>query len=557
MELYKIKNLSFAYPDSKHKVLSDINLDIDSGSFTIVTGNSASGKSTLLKIMSGSLVPKGAVGGECILGGVSVFNEDKTPFYSAVSYVPQEVGLGLVTENVDTCLAFTLENLGVEPNEIKKRVYEIASYFNMSKWFKKKISNLSGGQKQMLLLASAMITNPKVLLLDEPTSSLDPILSQEFFNIIKKINTDFNTTIIVVEHKIENIISLCDRLVVLDKGKIICCDTASNVLRQLSDSKPDTLPVSEFTSGLELFNAFKTDNIPPITVKDAITYIKKTTVAGQGCGQDNPKKSHNIFSVDDKCDDEIVKLKNVSFAFDKNSCDVLDSVSLGVSKGEVLAILGENGAGKTTLLKVLSGVSKPYSGKIFIDKKNITTYKGDTLYNNLVTALPQNPKHIFTCRTIVKEFDEMSDDSLFISSLIKLFDIGAILDKHPYDVSYGQMQRVALCKVMLTKPKILLLDEPTSGLDASNKKSLGDILQRVAKSGVAIVMVTHDMDFVAQNCDKCSLLFNGELTTPISTCKFLNDNYFYTTFASKVAREFSLTSVTTTALIQDIKDIKE
>ncbi|QSX04857.1 ATP-binding cassette domain-containing protein [Sedimentibacter sp. zth1] len=546
MEAFKIENLSFAYPEQDKWALNEINLTIESGEFVTLCGKSGCGKSTLLKSLKPSLAPYGEKHGLIYFKNRILGNVDLREQTSAIGYVLQNPDNQIVTDKVWHELAFGLENLGYDNKKIRLRVAEMASFFGIQEWFMKNVNELSGGQKQLLNLAAIMTMQPSVLILDEPTSQLDPIAAGDFLNTIKKINRDLGTTIILSEHRLEEVFPISDRIVVMDKGKIIVNSTPQNTGKKLKELNHDmfcAMPPS-IRICAEVQNNLQTIDYP-LTVKESRIWINELFK-----DKEIKKRSIEAKKVDFNSEEIVIDLKDVWFRYEKNEPDVVKDLSLKVAKGQIYAMAGGNGTGKSTALSIISGINKPYRGTVKIKGKNIKKYTDKELFNENLGVLPQNPQSIFVEMTVREELYEMVSDDKIINEIIDLMEIKELLNMHPYDLSGGEQQKVAFAKVMLLKPKIILLDEPTKALDSHFKIKFADILKKLRAQGATILMVSHDIEFCAEYADMCSLFFNGSIVATNTSGKFFSGNSFYTTFANRMSRHIFNNGVTVEDVIK-------
>lgn len=555
MEIYRIKNLNFTYPQTNKKALEDINITINSGDFVTICGKSGSGKSTLIRHLKTILTPHGKKEGEILFLDKYLDEVDHHIQVSKIGYVLQSPDNQIVTDKVWHELAFGLESLGYDSKTIRLRVAEMASFFGIQTWFHKNVSELSGGQKQILNLAAIMAMQPSVLILDEPTSQLDPIAASDFLETIKKINRELGTTIIITEHRLEEIIPMSDRLIVMDQGRIISDDLPKKVGVELSEIGHPMF--SSMTSAMQIFAGVESNyQSCPITVKEGRQWIDG--YMGRRVINKNTAaiKNNNISK------DIVIKLKEVWFKYDKNIPDTIKDLSLEVREGEFYCIVGGNGTGKTTTLSIISGMQKPYRGKVFINGKDISKISTKDKFKNNLGVLPQNPQSLFVKKTVELDLYEILSDTKLnkeekagkVKRIVAITELNDLLSMHPYDLSGGEQQRAALAKVLLLEPKILLLDEPTKGLDNFFKEKLADILKSLTSQGVTIVMVSHDIEFCAKYGDTCAMVFDGSMISSNTTKEFFSGNSFYTTAANRMARHICSDVVTIEDVIELCKE---
>lgn len=537
MNEYKIKDLSFSYPDSINKELDKVSLIINQGEFVTICGKSGSGKSTLLKHLKTELTPHGTKCGEIYFLNKALKDVNLREQSQKIGFVMQNPDNQIVTDKVWHELAFGLESLSYNQKVIRLRVAEMASYFGIQNWFYKKVCELSGGQKQLLNLASVMAIEPEVLILDEPTSQLDPIAASDFINTIRKINLEFGTTIIIVEHHLDEVFQYSDKVVVMDRGKIIANaspQSVGNILRESNHDMLASLPIPA-----QIFYSLDSKEQCPLNVNEGRKWIERYV--------ENNKISYKTDKVDKEilCKKDVaISLKDVWFRYSKGSQDVLKGVTLEVPVGVFYAIVGGNGTGKTSMLKSICKINKTYRGRIKINGKDINKYKGNELFNNCLAMLPQDPQCIFVKKTVREELYEMFsimqrkslETEKFINEVVELTEIKNLLNRHPYDLSGGEQQKAALAKILLNKPKIILLDEPTKGIDSYFKIKLAKILKNLVKTGVTVLMVSHDIEFCAQHAEIASMFFDGSIVTTNRIKEFFENNCFYTTIANRMCR---------------------
>ena len=534
MGSFSFRNLSFAYPEIENNALCDISFDISQGEFLILCGPSGCGKSTLLRHLKTCLTPHGRRKGEIFYKDKLLSDTDERTQSQEIGFVQQSPENQVVTDKVWHELAFGLESLGFDTPTIRRRVAEVAAFFGIENWFYKNVTELSGGQKQLLSLASVMCMNPEVLILDEPTAQLDPIAASDFLALLGKINRELGITVILTEHRLEEAFPFASRIVVMEKGKVVCDDAPEKVGLHLRDR--DSGMFLAMPTAMRVWAGVETDLPCPLTVREGSDFLSEL----------NKKKQ--LLPLEEQtehiCSDKItLQCDELWFRYEKDLPDVVKGFSLTLHKGEFYAILGGNGAGKTTTLKVISGLRKAYRGTVTVNGK--------------VALLPQNPQALFVKKTVREDlFEALSSVKISkqekeerVARVVALCELSELLDRHPYDISGGEQQRAALAKVLLTAPDILLLDEPTKGLDAEFKVSFARIINKLTLQGVTVLMVSHDVAFCAEYAHKCGMFFDGSLVAEGTPREFFSGNSFYTTSANRMARHLIPDAVTVSDII--------
>lgn len=529
MENYSFKNVSFSYPGGENKVLRDISLQISQGEFVILCGPSGCGKSTLLRHFKTCLAPHGELSGEILFGSAPLAETDERTQAQEIGFVLQSPENQVVTDKVWHELAFGLESLGYDTPTIRRRVAEIAAFFGIENWFYKNVTELSGGQKQILSLASVMAMSPKILVLDEPTAQLDPIAASDFIALLGKINRELGITVILTEHRPEEVFPFATRVIVMENGSIICDDVPERVGHHLREKNSGMFLA--MPTAMRVWSGVETSLDCPLNVRDGSEFLSAL------------KKEKDFLPLPEEKtyphgEENALECDGLWFRYEKSLPDVVKGFSLTLKKGEFFAILGGNGSGKTTTLRLISGIRNAYRGKIKA--------------NGRVGMLPQNPQTLFVKKTVREDLYEALIDLKItqrekdeqVARVARLCSLEDLLDRHPYDLSGGEQQRTALAKVLLTAPDILLLDEPTKGFDAQFKVVFADIVNKLTAQGVTVLMVSHDVQFCAEYAHRCGMFFDGNIVAQGTPREFFSGNSFYTTPANRMARHLIEKAVT-------------
>ena len=528
MQTFTITDLSFTYPTESVPALQNVSLSIEAGSFTVLCGRSGCGKSTLLRQLKPILQPHGTQTGEILFEGKPLSSLSQREQSARIGFVLQNLDAQLVTDKVWHELAFGLESLGLSTPVIRRRVAEIASFFGIQNWFCKPVCELSGGQKQLVNLASVMALEPSVLLLDEPTSQLDPIAATDFLSTLGRINRELGTTIILSEHRLEDALALSTNVVFLERGRILDTGTASEVGSRLKAAGSDMF--SAMPVPMRIYAGVPNDLPCPVTVAQGRQWLEAFS------------ETHPLCPVPPAAPSEkregpaAVELDEAFFRYDKQSPDVVKALTLRAYPGELLAILGGNGTGKSTTMGLISGIHRAYRGKVSVLGTAPQEVSGK------IALLPQDPQTLFVKNTVIEDLLSVLDDAprdrrkALALEKARLCELTELLERHPYDLSGGEQQRAALCKVLLREPEVLLLDEPTKGLDAEFKRVFARIIQRLCARGVCVIMVSHDAEFCASYASRCAMFFDGAIVAEGTPREFFSSGSFYTTSASRMAR---------------------
>ena len=493
----QVSGYSFAYPSEEgdcrgsRAVLNAVNLCIEQGAFCVLVGATGSGKTTLLRSLKPELAPVGESSGDIFVLGRSLkphkprravghpanqpvgLSENPsanpstnpiTPLESAqlIGYVMQDPAAQIVCDTVWHELAFGLENLGIEPDQMRRRIAEVAHFFGIEPWIRSKTEDLSGGQKQLVNLAAVLALRPRLLLLDEPTAQLDPNVVKQFLFMLSRVNRELGITVVMATHSPE--------------------DVRPYATQRIDLSAPG--PVGTFERAKAALSPYFSS--------------RSTQLADAGVA---------------------LTARDVHFRFDRHAPWVLRGVEFRVRQSSVHALVGGNGCGKTTLLRCLAGVLTPQRGRI---KNKLAAFQA---------LLPQDPKALLVCDSVREELMEWASrcdyDEQAAHVMAQRFGLSDQLNRHPFDLSGGQQQKLAIAKLLLAQPRLLFLDEPTKGLDPASSADLSRIVKALATEGKTIVLVTHDLNFAFATADEVSMLFDGELACTEPVQDFFDNNLIY------------------------------
>ncbi|MBQ4351669.1 MAG: energy-coupling factor ABC transporter ATP-binding protein [Clostridia bacterium] len=526
MALVSVENLSFTYAGASSPALRDVSFTVEAGEFAAICGPTGCGKSTVLRLLKREIAPLGEKSGKITLFGEEQDDLDPLRSAAAVGFVMQKPEEQIVTDKVWHELAFGLENLGMPQGEIAARVAETAAYFGIEDWFTQSTATLSGGQKQLLNLAGVIVMQPELLILDEPTAQLDPIAASEFIAALRRLNRDLGLTVLLVEHRLEEIVPAADRLIVMEDGRVTDSGAPADVVARMGDSPLfRAMPAAS-----RLWRSTGKIGSCPLDVRSGRSWLEA-----------NFSNSVRALPPEEEREtgEPALEFSDVWFRYERSAPDVLRGLTLTARVGECFAVLGGNGSGKTTALSAAAGILKPYAGQIRVFGKKLKDWRNQSLYRECLALLPQDVQTVFLCNSVREELREAGADPASLP-----FDLSPLLDRHPYDLSGGEQQLVALGKVLASKPRLLLLDEPTKGLDAGMKDRLLGLLGDLRDGGMTIAAVTHDVEFAASFADRCALFFRGEAVASGTPREIFSKNSFYTTAAARMTRGFYDNAVT-------------
>ena len=524
MAYLTVTDLTFTYNGSSTPALAGCSLSVGEGEFLLVVGRSGCGKTTLLRSLKPALAPHGKRTGTVTLGGTPIGELSPRDAATLVGFVGQDPERQAVCDTVFAEIAFGLEAVGVEGSLIPGRVAEAADFLGVSHLAPKKIAELSGGEKQLVNLAAALALRPRVLLFDEPVTRLDPPAKLRFLSAIRRVNEEAGVTVILAGHDTEELFSSVDRVAYMEGGKVVSVLPPADFAATADETTLAFLPTVPRVFRL----AGETENLP-LSVRDGRARL--ATLPGEPIPSDEPDPESR------KDGAPVLSANGVWFRYGRNEPDVVRDVACTLHAGEILSVVGPNGAGKTTLIKLLAGILRPVAGAVRYDGKKGTPRTG----RGAICYLPQNPALLFARDSVKEELEEtaraLPDGEEAIGRVAERLSLGGLLDAHPYDISGGEQTRLALAKLLLLSPRVLLLDEPTAGLDPTAKEELAAILRELAAEGRAILFATHDLGFAAAVSDRCAAFFNARLTGGADTRSFFSSNRFYTTQAVRLTRD--------------------
>ena len=607
MALIEFNNFSFAYmnsdgTESEVKSLDSINLEIDYGDFVLLCGPSGCGKTTLLTNLKKELMPAGRRSGEIKFNGTRIIDMDEISSACDIGYLFQNPDSQIVTDTVIQEIAFPLENIGLPTEEIRNRISEIVAFFGINDILHKNVNELSGGQKQLVNLCSLLVLRPHVLLLDEPMSQLDPIASYEFLSIVRRLNEEFSITVIMSEHKADSIFPFIDKAVFLKDGKIEFVDNAHNICSEVIDDEifENYLPaVTKIYNSLSVkYPSLIKLNTPLSiregrrclnTIHDDLIKISNDDVDSINLNHDNlhitNKKYHSQekSGILDKISlggnkNALISMNGIYFAYEKGKL-ILKNVDFELEKGDFVSLIGGNGVGKSTFLQLLVGILKPIKGKVkykkgiklaYVHQNPMIHFSKDNVKEEFLESILEsnllNNNSVGFNKETYDDLLKMSNEEFIESDvlnglefdsiefkfkeLIEFFDICDLIDKHPYDCSGGEQQKIVIVKALLQNADVLVLDEPTKGLDPISSKNLANILNSLRDNGITILMTSHDLDFVANNCKRCLMLFDKDIQIDDDPKVIFAENNFYTTFVNRMVKDYVPEIVT----LDDLKD---
>lgn len=538
-----MKDVSFSFPEAEENALQHVNVTIHAGEFVVIGGASGSGKSTLLKLLKKELAPAGTLEGAITYKGKPLDVWEPRTLIEQIGYVSQDPDNQIVMDEVMQEIVFGLENLGYSNFEMRKRVAEMVHFFGVEDLLRAKPSELSGGQKQLLNLLAVLLMKPRVLVLDEPTSQLDPVAAKELLLMLERLNNETGMTIIIVEHRLEELYAMADQILFMERGRLLVNGPSREIIEQLyRDGVTHLYPY--LPAFARLYMEFEPDpqrSAIPLTVKACKQWIGMDEQVPIDLVKVDLAKEHRHV---------LLEMKDVHVQYKKNSPFILKNFHLQVRKGEFFALVGGNGSGKTTALRASLGSIRPQRGKVIWEGRALRKMKDDEWLGQ-IAYLPQNPRTFFVQQTIKDELRSIGERfnvqevEAKMDKYLQAFGISHLQDRHPYDCSGGEVQKAALACLLLSEPSMLFIDEPTKGMDPLSKQHLGELLSNLQQQGLTIFMVTHDIGFAAQYAERCAMMFDGEIAASGTPDELFKGNYFYTTAINRATRETKQAEVLT------------
>ena len=531
--MIRFDRLTYRYPGTRAPVLQDLSLTIDEGEFLLVMGPSGAGKSTFLRCLNG-LVPHfygGSIAGQVQVQGRDPVSVGPKGMADVVGFVFQDPEAQFVVDKVEDELAFALENQGFDPLVMRKRVEEVLDQLNIAPLRQRSVSTLSGGERQRVAIAAVMSLHPQVLVLDEPTSQLDPQAAEEVLDALVKLNQDLGLTVILSEHRLERVVQHIDRILYFPgEGQPPILGEPRAVLSQV-DLTPPLITLAKALDWSPL----------PLTIKEGRRFARHLSLPRAAVTRQAVTRSPSPVSV---------SVRGLGFSY--NGHPALQDISLEVRQGEFVALMGRNGSGKTTLLKQLVGLLRPDEGRVqIVDPQNSVPL--DTRQTSveeiirIVGYVPQNPNALLFQDTVRQELDftrrghglPLNDDD----TLLDILSLADVADHYPRDLSVGERQRVALASILVAEPQVLLLDEPTRGLDYQQKAALARFLQQEKAQGRTVIMATHDVELVAQCADRVILLGEGQVVVDGPARQVMSESLVFASQINKLFRDGALLTV--------------
>jgi len=522
-EYIRFEKLTFSYPYSDSQVISNVDLNIEKGEFVLLVGPSGCGKSTLVRCLN-RLVPEvsgGNLSGSVLLRGKDLKNEKVHRLAFEVGMVFQNPETQLFSLTVADDLAFGPENLGLPRSEVISRVERALKAVKLEELRDHFIFTLSGGEKQRTAIGGNLAMEPEILVLDEPTADLDPAGTREVLELLKRLNLEKQTTLILIEHKLDEVFEMADRMLVMDEGRLILEGKPFEILshdqeklKKLGIYPPQLIEIASFL-GLTSENS----SLP--SYEKILNRLSELLQLSAGMPQPEIQKDTKIeVSASSPVPEERpshVRIEKLCCRHE-NGSETLKNISLELKHGEFLALLGHNGAGKTTLAGHLMGFFRSSSGRILLNGKDIEDYSTAQL-SRQIGYLFQNPDSQIFMSSVFEEVRfglenlKIPEDEINrrVNSALEMMELAAYRNRHPQALSRGQRQRLAVASILALEPNLLILDEPTTGQDREHIHKFLDKIRELNRLGKTVILITHDMELVAEYADRVIVLKQGEV----------------------------------------------
>jgi len=549
--LIRIRDLTFHYGDASKPALQDVNLEIEDGEFVLVTGPSGCGKSSLCRCLNG-LIPHfygGRIAGELKVQGLDVMESTTKELATRVGMVFQDPENQVVAMDAEREIAFGLENLAFTKDVMAKRVEESLDTLGISAIRHRQVHELSGGEKQKVVIASVLALHPDILVLDEPTSELDPKGAEEVLSIVQRLNDELGITVILVEQRLDRVVHLVDRMIVLDEGRIVADGNARAVVANGDIAKigVGVPPIVRMVQRLRS-DGFNVDGVP-LTVKEGRSILKEIFKGVKESTLPQAESANNAKPV--------VEMDKLWHTYPEG-ITALKNVSLSICQGEFVAIMGRNASGKTTLVKHINGLLKPTKGKVRVT--GIDTQRATIAQlAKMVGFVFQNPNDHLFADTVEEEIAfilknlgvDRAEIAARVDEMLEMFELKEYRRHYPRSLSGGERQRVAIASVLVARPKVLILDEPTRGMEYKLKSELMRFLRTYKANGGAVVLVTHDVETVAEYADRVVLLSEGRIVVDGNKRDVLSQALFFSPQINRLVQAFERYGVPNNILTVD------
>ena len=522
--IIEMECVSFSYGTAADGAyaLKDIDLSVEEGTFVGLIGPSGAGKSTLASAITGAIPHhyRGRLFGSTLVAGLDTCEASLTDIAKVAGSVLQDIDAQMVASVVEDELLFGLENFGIDHREIEGRIASALDAVGIADLRHREIATLSGGQKQKVAIAAILAMTPRVIVMDEPTSALDPASARDVFEVLRRAKELTGMTVILIEQTVALLAEYCDRVVVIDQGRIALDGTPTDVfshgenLRAIGVDTPRTVRISNSLAEAGL----APNDSPALTLDDAESLV--TGILAPGLSKSSPIAPGDLGDGPDarNTTDErpiIVDVAGAAYSYGTGQAGI-ESIDLTVRAGEILAVVGQNGAGKTTFTKLLNGLIKPSAGVVRIAGLDTRTTPVSVLASHAATLF-QNPDRQLCRNTVVEEISfglELQGapaDAARERARQVAATFGLPENASPFNLSRGQRQMVALASVVALEPELIILDEPTSGLDYRECMTVMETVRQRALDGAAVVMVCHDMEVVSDFADTLAVMTEGRL----------------------------------------------